>query len=208
MVASEFGGQGARAPSVTDMTRQLRLLEAENAELRATIEAMRAEAELLQRVADSDTLTPLLNRRCFLREVERALAAMRRYGTPAVLIFGDVDGLKAINDAHGHAAGDAALIHVAQLLTAHVRATDLVARIAGDEFGLLLEHLDETAATAKAQLLADAIAAAPLRAAGKDIAVAVSLGMTPLQADDTVEAVLARADAEMYAARRRSRADQ
>jgi diguanylate cyclase (GGDEF)-like protein len=205
MVTAERAGSGAGGQVSAIALERLQALEQENRKLRAAMDEMHAHAARLQMLADSDTLTPLVNRRRFISEVERALAGVRRYGTCTALMFADVDGLKAINDAHGHAAGDAALIHVAQLLVANVRSTDLVARIAGDEFGLLLDHLSEEAARTKLNALAAAIATAPLRIGSEAVALAVSFGMTPLRATDSVETVIARADAAMYEARRRRR---
>ena len=117
-------------------------LAEENRRLRATIDEMQARLRELEKLADGDTLTPLPNRRAFHREVERVLRQVERYGTPAALLYVDVNSLKSINDRFGHAAGDAALCHVAAALSGLVRQTDFVARIGGDEFGLVLDHLD------------------------------------------------------------------
>jgi diguanylate cyclase (GGDEF)-like protein len=157
-------------------------LLAENEGLRAALDDMRARVEDLERLADSDTLTPLPNRRVFVREVERVSRQVSRYNTPAAVMFVDVNALKAINDAHGHQAGDAALIHVAAVLMRELRATDVVARIGGDEFGLLLDHLDEDAAAAKAASLVAVLAGEPLDLGARQLGVA-------------------RADADMYAAK-------
>jgi diguanylate cyclase (GGDEF)-like protein len=176
-------------------------LLAENEGLRAALDEMRGRVEELERLADSDTLTPLPNRRVFVREVERVSRQVARYGTPAAVMFVDVNALKAINDAHGHQAGDAALIHVAAILKREVRATDVVARIGGDEFGLLLDHLDEAAATAKAQSLVTVLAAETLDVGAAQLSVGLSVGLTMIRAGDNVDAILARADGEMYAAK-------
>lgn len=173
-------------------------LAAENAALKARVAALEARIEDLQRLADSDPLTPLPNRRHFLRAVAACVARVARHGTPAAVLFVDVDGLKAINDAHGHGAGDDVLIHIAWLLRQRVRGSDVVARIGGDEFGVLLEHVAPSAAAEKARLLARAVAETPLRG----IPVAVSIGVAPLAAGDSAEAALARADGEMYRVKR------
>jgi len=169
-------------------------LAAENAALRSRVAELEALVDRLERLADSDTLTPLPNRRFFLRALERSVAAMTRHGTPAALLFVDVNDLKRINDADGHAAGDAALVRVAQSLQRNVRASDVVARLGGDEFGLLLDHLDLEAAQAKAAALADAIAAGG--------GASVSIGVTALMPGDTADAALERADREMYRVKR------
>src|SRR3546814_4771735 len=95
----------------------------------------------LERLVERDTLTPLYNWRYFINAVKDRLKRLGRYGTRSILGFADVDGLKRINDTHGHNAGDYALIHIARLLAENVRTTDIVARIAGDEFALILEEL-------------------------------------------------------------------
>ena len=82
----------------------------------------------------------------------------KRYGTPAALMFIDLDGFKAINDRYGHAAGDALLKAVARELIGHVRASDVVGRLGGDEFGVLMWHLEGPQATAKARELEAMIA--------------------------------------------------
>lgn len=166
--------------------------------LEAELNAARTRIEELERLVDTDTLTPLANRRRFLRELERVIQIGRRYGTRASVMFVDVDGLKAINDSRGHRAGDAALIHVAQILAQSLRATDVVARLGGDEFGLLLEHLDEAQAQTKAQKLADAVAAEPFEFAGERLPLCISIGVTAIRTGDDAELVLARADSEMY----------
>ena len=176
--------------------------------LRATVIALRARVADLERLADTDTLTPLPNRRAFLREVARAIVRHARRATPAAVMFVDVDSLKAINDAWGHAAGDAALRHVATILRAEVRASDSVARIGGDEFGLLLEGLDAAAARAKADALLAALDAHPLAWGGKAIRIALSPGVATIAPDDTPDAVIARADAAMYAAKAAHRSER
>jgi diguanylate cyclase (GGDEF)-like protein len=175
----------------------LRLMqEVEMLRLELQVMAQRlAEAEQL---ADGDVLTPLVNRRAFMREVQRAIALTRRHQTPASLVYVDLDGFKAINDRHGHAAGDAVLIAVAERLTAEVREADVVGRIGGDEFAILLMHADFEAARAKAQALAEVVAARPVSFGGVDIRLTVSCGARQIGAADTAEQALAEADAAMY----------
>lgn len=172
----------------------------EIAQLRARVAELEEEAARLRQLADTDTLTPLRNRRAFVRALERAIGLVARHGTPAALLFIDVDALKRINDGHGHGMGDRALLHVAYLLQERVRATDIVARIGGDEFGLLLDHLGEEAAREKALALCEAVADAPLE--GR-IEIGLSIGIAALRPDDTPASALARADGDMYAVKRR-----
>ena len=173
------------------------------ARLRREIERLRARIAELERIADTDTLTPLANRRAFAREVERVVAHAERHATPAAVLFLDVDDLKGLNDRWGHQLGDAALIHVARLLRREIRASDIVARVGGDEFGLVLDRLDEGAALLKAAALADAVAASPLVHGPVTVALGLSVGMTMVRQGDTADAVLSRADQAMYASKPR-----
>jgi diguanylate cyclase (GGDEF)-like protein len=173
----------------------------ENALLRAALAEMRDRLAELEQLADSDTLTPLPNRRRFIRELERVVGQANRHGTPAAVLYVDLDSLKAINDAYGHFAGDAALIHVARLLAGLIRSTDVAARIGGDEFALILDHLDHNSAIETADRIARCIAANPLDIGGTDVALQASIGTATIMAGDTVDDVMQRADRNMYIAK-------
>ena len=123
-----------------------------SASSRQLAEARRQLAALEAR-ADVDPLTELPNRRAFERELARSLAYVKRHGTGAALLYLDLDDFKRVNDRHGHSAGDAMLRAVASVLGRHVRESDVVARIGGDEFALLLWNCDEADARAKALAL-------------------------------------------------------
>lgn len=179
-------------------------LRSENEVLVSELRALRLQVAELERLADSDTLTPLLNRRAFLREVERGIARVARHGTPVAVMIADLDGLKTINDSAGHQAGDAALIHVGYALKGLVRATDIVARIGGDEFGLVLEDLHADEAEAKAQVLAAGIAAE----APDGRPVSISIGHSMVTPGDTIDSIIARADAAMYVRKRTQRSER
>ncbi len=165
------------------------------------IEVLKARIVVLEHLADTDLLTPLPNRRAFVREVGRAIARVARHGTGIALMYVDVDDLKAINDRFGHGAGDAALNHIAAILHGAVRSGDLVARVGGDEFGLLVESVDERAAQAKADALRVATQARVFEWQGKPVDVDVSAGVAMIADGDNVDSLLARADAAMYAAK-------
>jgi diguanylate cyclase (GGDEF)-like protein len=192
-----------RSSGVTIDSNQeaVRRLYDENQALQAELETLRGRLAELERLADTDTLVPLLNRRAFLRELERVIHHMARYGTPSAVLFVDLNGLKTINDRHGHLAGDAVLLHVSAVLKHNLRAADTVARIGGDEFGLILHHLDEAAGRAKAQSLVAAVADGMIAVGAHKIRVSVTAGMSMIRDGDDVESVLARADAAMYAQR-------
>jgi diguanylate cyclase (GGDEF)-like protein len=200
---------GIPSDELTPRVRALLLQQIdENDLLSAALAEMRTRVDELERLVDSDTLTPLPNRRRFLRELDRVVQHSRRYGTPACVMFVDLDGLKAINDAYGHFMGDAALIHVAEILATMLRTTDVVARIGGDEFGLLLEHLDLPAARDKAAKLAAAVATSPLEVSGVPIRLSVAIGIAEILAGDNADAVLARADTAMYAVKNQARSER
>jgi len=186
------------SPPTPAPSAELVRLTRENEALRRELRVMRIQLGELERLADSDTLTPLLNRRAFLREVERSLARVARHGGSTVVMIADLDGLKAINDTAGHQAGDGALIQVAHCLSAQLRGSDLVARIGGDEFGLILEMVKPEDAAAKARALAECVA----REVSDDGPLAISIGFATIVADDTIDSVMARADAAMYAQKR------
>lgn len=176
-------------------------LVAENQHLHAVIAEMRERIVALELLADTDTLTPLPNRRAFMRRLETVLQYTARHHTPAAILYIDLDGLKRINDEHGHPAGDAVLLHLAQMLTENLRATDMVARIGGDEFGLILDHLSLEDAQAKAAALSAHVLSRPVIFGGTQIAVRVTIGLAMAQAGESVASLIERADAAMYANR-------
>lgn len=172
-----------------------------NTLLRASLAEMRARIFELQQLADRDTLTPLPNRRRFLDELERVTASAQRHGTPAALLYVDVDNLKAINDAHGRFVGDAALIHVARLLKGLVRSTDMVARIGGDEFALILDRLDQDGAAITAERIARKVARNPLDMGGGDVPIEVTIGSAAIRPGDTPDEVMQRGTRSVYLAK-------
>jgi diguanylate cyclase (GGDEF)-like protein len=180
---------------------RLRQLSDENALLRASMAELRERLEQLERLADSDALTPLPNRRRFVRDLKRVVAQSNRHGTPAAVLYMDLNSLKAINDGHGHFAGDAALIHVAKLLAGLIRSTDVAARIGGDEFALILDHLDHESAIETAERIGRCIALTPLDLGGTAIHLEASIGTASILPGDSVDDVMQRADRSMYLAK-------
>jgi len=152
----------------------------------------------LEAIADEDPLVPVLNRRGFLRELERTLAYVTRYKTQVSLVYCDLDEFKAVNDIHGHAAGDMALQFFAKFLVDSVRRSDLVGRLGGDEFAVVLHHADQAMAMAKASHLANDLTNQRIVHKGRDISLSMSVGATELQANDTIADVMERADNAMY----------
>lgn len=176
-------------------------LARENAGLRAELARLQARLEEAQGLADRDALTPLFNRRALVRELVRTRDFAERYGAAASLAYFDLDGLKAINDRFGHAAGDAALKAVAAQLLGHIRGSDVAGRMGGDEFAVILAQTNGFQAEAKAEALAAAIAAAPVEGLPPSMQVKVSWGVAEIRPEAEPEAVIAEADAAMYARR-------
>ena len=181
-------------PALRRAKATIRNLKAELAEARARIDE-------LQAWADTDFLLDVFNRRGFERELARALAYIRRYRDRAsgALIVLDVDGLKPINDTLGHAAGDAVLKGIVAVLMRHVRSSDVVGRLGGDEFGVLLWNLGEADALAKAAALEEAIDRLTFAFRGRPIAAGASAGVAMLGTDSDTATVLDAADRAMYA---------
>ena len=173
-------------------------LLAEISRLRGEVATLEARVEELDRLANMDSLVPVANRRGLIAQLDMMIARFERHGTPGALLFVDVDGLKALNDAFGHAAGDAALIHLTEMMVASVRQTDMVARIGGDEFVILLDHADEGSACDTAARLADRVAGCEFCFEGKCLPLSIAIGFTHLQPGDSAVAVLDRADEAMY----------
>ena len=212
--AAAQAGESSRAPDSaqflgideTELTASVRAaltaLLSEIDELRQEVGRLKAHLNEAESLADRDALTPLLNRRAFMRELKRVTAFAQRYGSPASLIYFDIDGFKAVNDRFGHAAGDAALQAVADRLIRSVRETDVVARLGGDEFAVILAQADLGAAQAKAASLAAAIAAEPVACGDWLAPIRISYGLRQIDPDANAEQLLAEADAAMYARKR------
>ena len=183
---------------------ELAALRAERAAMQCELEQARARIAQLERLADEDSLAPIANRRAFVRELSRMIAFTRRYGPPSSVVYFDVNGMKQINDTYGHPAGDAALRHVAEVLSKNVRSSDIVGRLGGDEFGVILAQTSHDQANAKAGALAQAIAALPFTWGKIEIAVSAAYGVYSFTGNDDDDAQLAieAADKAMYEQKR------
>ncbi len=152
----------------------------------------------LEKLADRDPLLDIYNRRAFVRELDRTLAMIERYGMRASLVFVDLNDLKKINDTKGHGAGDAALGHIADMIAANVRQTDVLGRLGGDEFGLLLTQTDQATAELKAEQLARIISEQPVLWKGDPFTAQISCGVVEIAKGQTVDEAMERADNAMY----------
>jgi diguanylate cyclase (GGDEF)-like protein len=213
----QAGAQSAGAAPVGDTSAFLGLGEAELTpavraalsalmtdleDLRAEIGRLKARLAEAEEAADRDPLTPVKNRRAFARELHRIATFARRYGSPVSLVYFDLDGFKDVNDRYGHAAGDAALQAVAQRLSANVRESDVIGRIGGDEFAVILIQADAATATAKAASLAAIIEAEPVQFGEWSAPLRVSYGVREIDPEADPETSIAQADAAMFVNKR------
>lgn len=174
-------------------------LAAEIERLREQLSRSEALREQLEKSAHEDALTGLLNRRGFERAFTQAIAYLKRYGGSAALLYLDLDRFKPVNDRYGHAAGDVVLREIARLLLGSVRASDIAARLGGDELALVLWNLNSGQMAAKMRALETLVENASFEVAGAKLNVGVSIGGVMLAADDDLASALSRADAAMYA---------
>ncbi len=158
--------------------------------------------EDMARVACTDHLTGTYNRRGFEQEFTRALASATRYGETGILVFIDLDGFKPINDTYGHAAGDRVLSDVGRALLNNVRPQDLVARIGGDEFAVLLTRTSWEDGLERAEFLKHLLNTLYVRWSGRNIAVRASFGFQRFGANGDAAQLLSSADSAMYEAKR------
>jgi diguanylate cyclase (GGDEF)-like protein len=166
----------------------------ENELLRASLAEAQRRIETLEGGVEAGTPTGLPGRARLVEELERVTGLAERFGTPAALLTIDPKGLAAINAAHGRIAGDAVLRHVASSVSKLIRTTDLLARLDGGLFGLILDHLDQDSAIETGERLARCIAAEPVDVGGCALAIEAAVAVTGIMAGDGVEDVLARAE--------------
>ena len=185
------------------LSEEVIALREEAARLRAEL----ADAELL---ADNDALCPVFNRRAFEREVRREIALAGRFRTPLSLIFIDLDHFKKVNDVFGHAAGDDVLLRISDILLKNTRETDIVGRLGGDEFGIVLAQASHADSLAKARQLTHLIDQL-IVCNGEDEAVpkvhiGASCGVAEWREGQGADTLVALADQDMFAqkARRKS----
>ena len=204
---------GARAATKPDQTgrvkrRKARLkppVLAAPADPKLTIRRLRSQLAKSQRrideleaAADQDFLLDIPNRRGFERELNRAIAYIKRYQASGALIVLDVDRLKPINDTYGHAAGDEVLRAIVAVLLRQVRSSDVIGRLGGDEFAVLLWNLSEIDARAKAASLEEAVDGLSFTFRGRNTSAGASAGVAILGVHAEAGKALEEADSAMY----------
>jgi diguanylate cyclase (GGDEF)-like protein len=205
--ATVGGVQSTRGGAPTRLSLTLRAVRAARAELDGFVVILREEsgpgsnADELRFLADIDALTGVLNRRAFEEAARASLQALAVQQAPCALAVIDLDRFKAINDAGGHGAGDAALRALGDALRARLRGGDLVGRLGGDEFALLLPRADIDRATQVAARLRMAVADLRPVHDGAPLRLTASFGVAAAAAGETLSEILHRADAALYRAK-------
>lgn len=167
-------------------------------------ERLRAQLREMEDRAHHDILTGLANRRYFVEGLKVRIARCQRYGDQTALLFLDVDGLKQVNDQHGHQAGDLLLTSLATILSDNIRVSDMVARIGGDEFAILLDNIAPSQLEQKINSLRKLIQAADVEYDQQRLNLSASIGHCFIGPEDNVEGLLSRADAAMYREKRKA----
>ena len=159
----------------------------------------------LRRLAQRDSLTNVFNRRHFLSLLDKALSRSVRSGQAVAVLLLDLDHFKTINDTLGHKGGDDALRHFVNVATASLRNEDLIGRLGGEEFAILIAGTRLTDAMATADRVREAVAATPLNVAEATVALTVSIGVAIARKGEPPDSIIERADKAMYNAKSNGR---
>lgn len=175
--------------------------------VRSLMTQLEDQKRLLQKIATHDDLTGILNRRALLQALDIEMNRTLRYGRPLSVLMLDLDGFKEVNDSMGHAAGDEVLRQLVDRIASKLRDPDLLGRLGGDEFGIILPETDLDHAIRVAQRVRLAIGGQPMSTHSSAIRIMASIGAStlPLGFDMTPARLFARADAALYEAKRLGR---
>jgi len=157
--------------------------------------------EEVQKRAQTDSMTNLLNHRSFYDALDREIHRAQRYNSNLSLLMMDLDSLKIINDSHGHRAGDAVLMHVADKILACIRDTDIAARYGGDEFAIILPNTSLSDAMHVAERMADMISHEPVDIDGHQLTASVSVGLGQYRSEQSIEDFMNETDGAMFDAK-------
>jgi diguanylate cyclase (GGDEF)-like protein len=173
----------------------------------STVGRLRGQTDLMTQLANTDALTELANRRFLFEQMGNEFARARRYRRPLSLLYLDLDGFKAVNDRFGHMYGDEILRGVARSMRGVLRSTDLLARIGGDEFAVLLPETTIEGAINVAAKLRKALAAYSHQLSHRLAPLSFSAGISQMLPDDSsIDDILARADQAQYRAKNNGKA--
>ena len=199
----------ASIPAVSRAGRHLMLALQDVTGLADALADLKSARDDLARLAATDPLTGTGNRRHFVTEADRLLAAARRHARPLSVLFFDVDGFKAINDDHGHAAGDALLVAVIEAARSTLRQSDLIGRLGGDEFAVALPETSLDMARITAERMREALAEAEVLVGTSRVRSTASFGLAATGTTGaypaTLDELLRQADDALYSAKRGGR---
>ncbi|RAP58343.1 GGDEF domain-containing protein [Oleiagrimonas sp. MCCC 1A03011] len=183
------------------------LVRARTADLEDKTRQLEEKSRQLQELANTDSLTGVCSRRQFLALLDQELARAQRGGAAMTVLMFDVDHFKRINDTHGHATGDRVLVRIAECCREQLRRIDVLGRLGGEEFAVLLPRSDRRGAAVTAERLRAAIEALVIKSdQGERISITVSIGVAELvHPDEKPDALIARADAQLYRAKHSGR---
>lgn len=168
------------------------------AEAEQRIQAQAERIDYLRSLSMTDELTRVFNRRGLMLHLERALAAARRYGHSGAIALADIDNFKSINDRWGHCAGDQALRHMADILSVSLREIDIVGRLGGDEFLMVLMQTSLSGAQKRIRSIQWQLENTGFVFRGDNVPLRASFGVEAFGPDSTAEDLLSRADMAMY----------
>jgi diguanylate cyclase (GGDEF)-like protein len=187
---------------VAERTEELEKAGRDNLRL---IAALREHSQTLERESQEDPLTGIANRRCFMQRIAAEIEVAKAMGHPLTLAIADLDLFKAVNDRLGHRVGDEALQRSASLMKALCRPTDMVGRIGGEEFALILPGIPCNVAIQRCEAIRNAIEAHDWRAVHPDLRLTISIGLWQWDGKASVSELLHAADTQLYEAKRGGR---
>jgi len=187
------------------VTERTAKLEKANVEKERLITALRERSLLLERESQEDALTGVANRRCFMQRLAAEIEVALAVGQPLSVAIADLDHFKAVNDELGHLVGDQALRQSAALMRRSCSHSDLVARVGGEEFALVLPGRTRADATVFCETLRAAVASHDWREIHPDLSITISIGLAQWDGSAELEELVHTADAQLYRAKRAGR---